>query len=182
SPARSFMSATSEEIMGLQTEALLALQELDSEIDRIRRELARLDTGAELRRRYEALRAHCEKLEASLRSTRAQLADAELDLKGVEAKKKEFEKRLYDGKVTNPKELTAIEREIEMLGRHRGTVDEKILTTMEAVESTEKEVARYSAGRDRAEAAWRSQEQAYRETKAKLETAVAKLLPRRQAK
>src|SRR5205823_5819696 len=111
-----------------------------------------------------------------------QLADAELDLKGVEQKKREFEKRLYDGKVTNPKELTAIEREIEMLGRHRGTVDEKILTTMETLDSTEKEHARYVAGRDRAEAAWRAQDKLYREEKARLEAALAGVTPRRQAR
>src|SRR5437660_7702940 len=108
--------------MALQIDTMLALQELDSEIERLRKELARLDAGAEVRRQYEALRVHSEKLEAQLRASRAELADAELDLKGVEQKKKDFEKRLYAGTVTNPKELTAIEREIEMLGRHRGTV------------------------------------------------------------
>jgi hypothetical protein len=143
--------------------------------------LARLDTGAELRRRYEAIRAHCEKLESSLRSARSSLADGELELKSVEQKKREFEKRLYDGKVTNPKELTAIEREIEMLGRYRGTLDERILNAMDAIEKTEAEQARYAAARDGAEAAWHTQEQSYRDAKAKLEGQQAGLSARRAA-
>jgi hypothetical protein len=168
--------------MPLQIETLLALQEMDTEIERLRKELARLDTGAELRRRYEALRVHCEKLGANLHTARADLADAELELKGVEQKKKEFEKRLYDGKVTVPKELTAIEREIEMLGRFRGTLDERILNAMEAIETADAEMTKYSAGRDRAEAAWRAQERAYAEAKAKLEASLAEVTSRRQPK
>jgi predicted nucleic acid-binding Zn-ribbon protein len=168
--------------MPLQIESLLALQELDTEIERIRRELGRLDTGAELRKRYEALRAHSEKLEASVRSERASLADAELELKGVEQKKKEFERRLYEGKVTNPKELTAIEREIEMLGRHRGTLDERVLSAMERIEAAETELARYAAARDRTEGAWRAQDRAYGEAKAALEVQLAALAPCRTAK
>jgi uncharacterized protein len=166
--------------MPLQTETLLALQELDTEIERLRKDLTRLDTGAELRRRHEALRAHCEKLEASLRAARANLADAELELKGVEQKKKEFEKRLYDGKVTNPKELSAIEREIEMLGRFRGTLDERILGAMEAIETAETELAKYTSARDRADAAWRAQDRTYRDEKARLEAALAEVTSRRQ--
>jgi uncharacterized protein len=168
--------------MPLQIESLLELQELDTEIERLRKDLARLDTGAELRRRHESLRAHCEKLSVNLHTARADLADAELELKGVEQKKKEFEKRLYDGKVTVPKELTAIEREIEMLGRFRGTLDERILNAMEAVETAESELAKYSAGRDRAEAAWQAQDRAYREAKAKLEATLAEVTSRRQPK
>jgi predicted nucleic acid-binding Zn-ribbon protein len=168
--------------MPLQIETLLALQEIDTEIERLRKELSRLDTGADLRRRYEALRVHCEKLEANLRGARGSLADTELELKGVEAKKKEFEKRLYDGKVTNPKELTAIEREIEMLGRLRGTLDERILGAMEAIETAESELTKYTSARDRAEAAWRAQDAAYLAGKAKLEAALAELAPRREAR
>lgn len=168
--------------MPLQIETLLELQALDTEIEQLRKELARLDTGAEQRRRFETLRAHCEKLSASLHAARADLADAELELKGVEQKKKEFEKRLYDGKVTVPKELTAIEREIEMLGRFRGTLDERILNAMEAVDAAESELAKYTAGRDRAEAAWHAQDRAYKETKAKLEADLAAVSSRRDPK
>jgi predicted nucleic acid-binding Zn-ribbon protein len=167
--------------MPLQIDTLLELQALDTQIERLRREIARLDTGAELRRRWEALRGHCEKLEAGLRAARTELADAELELKGVEQKKKEFERRLYEGKVTNPKELTAIEREIEMLGRYRGTLDERTLTAMDAIEKAETELTRYTTARDRAQAAWTAQDKAYREAKAKLEAELAEITPRRAA-
>src|SRR5205807_389897 len=107
-------------IMPLQFEELWNLQQLDTEIYRLKRERSRLDDGAALRQSFEAAARAVEALETRLRKLRADLADAELELKRIEGKKADFERRLYEGKTTNPKELTAMEQEIAMLGRQRG--------------------------------------------------------------
>src|SRR6187397_237686 len=98
--------------MPLQFVELLALQEIDSEIHRLKRERSRLEDAAALRQEYEATVKAAEVLEARLHKLRGDLTDAELELKKIEGKKSDFERRLYEGKVTNPKELQAMEQEI----------------------------------------------------------------------
>jgi predicted nucleic acid-binding Zn-ribbon protein len=166
--------------MALQLEALDALQKLDTQIEQLRRERARLDDASALRREMDARRARHTGLEERLHQLRVQLQDAELELKSVEAKKKEFERRLYEGKVTNPKELTAIEKEIEMLGRQRGRLDETILTLMDSIDTATGELAAAAQARDTAEAAWRAADEKYRTEAARLETALRELVPLRQ--
>jgi len=167
-------------MMALQLDALDALQKLDTQIEQLRRERARLDDASALRREMEARRARHAELEERLHQLRVQLSDAELELKSVEAKKKEFERRLYEGKVTNPKELTAIEKEIEMLGRQRGRLDETILTLMDSFETATGELAAAAKARDASEAAWRAADEKFRAEASRLETALRELAPRRQ--
>jgi uncharacterized protein len=167
-------------MMALQLDALDALQKLDTQIEQLRRERARLDDASALRREMEARRARHAELEERLHQLRVQLSDAELELKSVEAKKKEFERRLYEGKVTNPKELTAIEKEIEMLGRQRGRLDETILTLMDSIEAATGELAAAAKARDASEAAWRAADEKFRAEASRLETALRELAPRRQ--
>lgn len=166
--------------MPVQFEALEALQTLDTQIEGVNRERARLDDGGGLRREMETRRkAHADG-EARLRRLRSELADAELQLQSVEQKKRDFERRLYEGRITNPKELQAIEKEIEMLGRQRGRLDETILTLMDAVETTASEVARAGEALSAAERAWREADARFRAESARLDAAMAELLSRRK--
>src|SRR5262249_8135092 len=148
--------------MPLQYSELWNLQEIDSEIYRLKRERGRLDDGVALRRTFEAAVKTADGLEARLRKLRSDMADAELELEKIESKKREFERRLYEGKVTNPKELSAMEQEIAMLGRQRGRLDETILTLMEDSETTAAELATASRARAEAEAGWRRQDERFR--------------------
>jgi predicted nucleic acid-binding Zn-ribbon protein len=166
--------------MPLQFEALEALQKLDTEIERLKRERTRLDDASGLHRELEGRKSAHDDAEARLHRLRTDLADAELQLQAIEQKKRDFERRLYEGRVTNPKELQAIEKEIEMLGRQRGRLDETILTLMDAVESTTGELTRATEARDRAQAAWTQADARFRAEAARLDAALADLLPRRK--
>ena len=167
--------------MPLQFQELWNLQQIDTEIARSRRERSRLDDGAALRQAFEAESRTVQELETRLRKLRAELSDAELELKRVEGKKTDFERRLYEGKVTNPKELTAIEKEIAMLGRQRGRLDETVLTLMDGIETTTTELAQATTRRNEAEIRWQEQDERYRGETARLEAALAALAPRREA-
>ncbi len=167
--------------MPLQLQELWNLQQIDTEIYRLKREKSRLDDGATLRQAFEAAARAVETLEARLRKLRADLADAELELKRIEAKKADFERRLYQGKVTVPKELTAMEQEIAMLGRQRGRLDEMVLTLMEEIETTSAELAQATTQRNEAEARWREQDERFRRETARVDAELAALGPRREA-
>ena len=167
--------------MPLQLTELWNLQQIDTDIHRLKRERSRLDDGATLRQAFEAATREAEALEARLRKLRADLADSELELKKIEAKKADFERRLYQGKTTNPKELSAMEQEIAMLGRQRGRLDETVLTLMDGIETTTAELAATNTSRDSAEARWREQDELYKRETARLDAELAALTPKREA-
>jgi hypothetical protein len=166
--------------MALQHAELAALQELDTRVDRLKRERARLDDGSSLRRQRDLRAQQQQQADAQLHQLTVQLHDAELELKSVEAKKKDFERRLYEGKVTNPKELQAMEKEIEMLGRQRGRLDETILTLMEECESARATLDAAQKALQAADAAWKSADATFRAEAARLEAALRDLAARRQ--
>lgn len=115
--------------------ALYHLQEVDTAILQTDRMLRRLDTGANEKALADELRASRDAAAERLHRLERDLHDSELEQRSVEAKRKEYETKLYSGKVSNPKELDAMQHEIEALGRYRGTLDERILGLMDELES-----------------------------------------------
>lgn len=167
--------------MPLQYTELTELQEIDSEIHRLKRERSRLEDAAALRQAYEAAVKAAEALQGRLHKLNGDLTDAELELKKIEAKKADFERRLYEGKTSVPKELQAMEQEIAMLGRQRGRLDETVLTLMDGIETTTAELNAATARRDEAEKSWREKDQRFRDESARFERELAALAPRRDA-
>ena len=134
--------------------ALHAVQELDTALLRVARKLRSLDPGTALAQAAEeAARTHAEAA-AALHSAEADLRDSELELKSVEAKRKDHSDRLYSGKVTNPKELDGMQHEIEALGRRRGALDEHLLELMETVENLSSREAELRRAADAAREAY----------------------------
>jgi predicted nucleic acid-binding Zn-ribbon protein len=167
--------------MPLQYTELWDLQQIDSDIQRLKRERSRLEDAAALRQAFEATAQVAETLEAQVHKLRGDLTDAELELKKIEGKKADFERRLYEGKTTNPKELQAMEQEIAMLGRQRSKLDETVLTLMDGIDTTSGELEAAKTRRDAAEAGWREQDERFRQESARLEGELAALAPRREA-
>lgn len=130
--------------MGIQAEleALYRLQEIDNEISELRREYARLDRGDAERKAYEEAKASFNALQEAVKKLETELRDAELELKGVESKRAKEEARLKSGVVRSPRELQALEAEVEALGRQRARLDEKVLTLMDALEQRRSEEQR----------------------------------------
>ena len=73
-----------------------------------------------------------------LRALRAQMHDRELEAKTLDLKIKNIEERLYGGRVTNPKELDGMDKDLQMHKRQRGVLDDKLLELMDAVEQAQK--------------------------------------------
>lgn len=120
--------------MKQELRALRELQSIDIELAAARKALAALDFGAALKQGLAQTETILTNRSTKLQKCEAELKDNELKLKTLETKKKDLEKRLYGGKVTNPKELQGIQQEIEMIGRNRGKIDERILELYDIVE------------------------------------------------
>ncbi len=134
--------------------SLLELQEEDSAIIRLRQ---RRETLPEARRLAEVSEALAE-LDADLQIATKQheeLAREQARLEGeielLEQKIGKEEGRMYSGAVANPKELSSLQAEVEMLKKKRETLEDSLLETM--VQRDHASKTRESVGAERAETA-----------------------------
>ena len=85
-----------------------------------------------------SVRAAHDDAQKRLSALRGQMQDRELEAKTLDVKIKGIEERLYSGRVTNPKELDGMEKDLQMHKRQRGALDDKLLALMDAVEQAQK--------------------------------------------
>jgi uncharacterized protein len=125
-------------------ELLLAVQERDLALDRLRHRRATLPERVAL--------AQAEATGASVRARLAGLAGPRDDLAREQRKHEDeaqslseqataVEKRMYSGEVSSPRELQAMQADVEQLRRHQRTVEERALEAMERLEPLQAEVA-----------------------------------------
>lgn len=124
-----------------QLAALYELQKVDSGMDALKRKFAALDKGEAEKGAYEAATAAFKEMDQAMHGVSGMLKDTELERKAVEEKRASEEKRLYSGSVRNPKELAAMQEEVEMLARQRDRLDEKILLLMDEKTAAERSQA-----------------------------------------
>jgi len=128
-----------------QLAALYELQSLDVKIARTNAKLASLSGAQDLKAKLARARSTLETAEKAALSQETELTDSELKLKSIDEKRANFEKRLYSGAVSNPKELGAIEKEVAMLKSQQSELDGR---TLELYESVEKARAEARAARE----------------------------------
>src|SRR5690349_3133074 len=162
--------------------ALYALQEVDSALMLATRQYQALDPGRAEQAAAETAQVLHDRLLKALHETEGNLKDSELEQLAVEKKKKDFETKLYGGMVQNPKELSAMQDEIEALGRQRGRLDERILTLMDELETRRTEEAAAKTQRDQTEAALVVKQTDYKSTARKLAKRIQELTAEREVK
>ncbi len=110
---------------------LLALQAVDTQIDRAKAAIAVLDAGTATAAAYNGGKVEFDKLRTAALKADAAQKDSELHLQSLEEKAAQVEKTLYGGTVTASRELENLQKELEMLGRQKAAAEEKILMAME---------------------------------------------------
>ena len=131
--------------------ALLRLQAHDSAIDRLDHRRAVLPEDARLRELGDALAAVNQltaERDGTLATVRRDQSRLEDEIDMVTSKARNEEARAVSGKVTSPKELTAIQEEVAGLKRRQGTLEDELLELMEQRENLEAELAELAARRD----------------------------------
>ena len=131
--------------------ALYAVQQLDTQIQRAKRSQSALDNGAEATAQSEAARDLAASRRSESHRVSGELKDSELKLETLETKRKNYQQKLYQGSITNARELANIEKEIEALGRQRSDLDGRILELMEQAEQAQAEQTVAEAETKRAE-------------------------------
>ena len=142
--------------------ALLALQQQDSAIDVLKRQYAQLDSGKKEQAAVQAAQAARKEADAAVHAAKAAAVDTELEQKSVEEKRVEYETKLYSGKVTNPKELQAMQDEVDMLARNRDRLDEKLKSLLEELEDCRSRQTDASKAAKEADAKSKAMQSAYK--------------------
>ena len=127
--------------MSAELKALCDLQAIDLALAKAQKSKASLDDGSSRKLLIADARQKVEEADGAFHQATAELHDNELKLKTVEEKQKSFKDKLYGGSVSNPKELESMEKEIEMLGRQKGKLEERILELYDIVEGHKSSLA-----------------------------------------
>lgn len=159
---------------------LYQLQEVDLELEsteqalnQITSQLGESEAVVRTRNRLALEQKRREDLERKQRSVEWEIDD--LTSKLVAA-----EEQLYSGKIRNPKELTNLQHETDLLKSRRTQLEEKVLEIMDQVELTTQNVANLNGELKVVEAEWQSRQQQLSVQMEQLKTALANLKPKRQ--
>lgn len=129
---------------------LLVVQGHDTTIDQLRHRRASLPELADLAR-VESDLAALEATLAGVTDERDEIARRqkrlEDELAGVEAKVKEAEARLFSGSITAPRELQALQADVESLRRRAGTLEDGVLEAMTEREPLDEQIGQLEARR-----------------------------------
>jgi predicted nucleic acid-binding Zn-ribbon protein len=159
---------------------LYELQELDLEIDSQEQALARatsqLGESQALLRARDQLQSEQKRLEELRRKQHS----AEDEIEDISTKLAPAEKKLFSGDIKNPKELSSLQHEVEVLKAKRNQMEEKALEIMEQVELDETSVAGTSRELEKVQAEWQRQQQALADSIARLKAVLADLKGKRQ--
>jgi predicted nucleic acid-binding Zn-ribbon protein len=159
---------------------LYELQELDLEIDSQEQALAQatsqLGESQALLRAQGQLQSEQKRLEELQRKQRS----AEDEIEDISTKLAPAEKKLFSGDIKNPKELSNLQHEVEVLKAKRNQMEEKALEIMEQVELGETSVAGTSRELEKVKAEWQRQQQALADSIERIKAALADLKGKRQ--
>lgn len=165
-------------------DTLLELQDLDMEIDRLDHKIATLAQRAELDGHRARMVAFDEATDA-VRGARDRLARdqkrVEDDVALVVAKAVEVDGSLYGGTVTSPRELQALQAELESVKARQSQLEDMVLELMEQIEPLDEDLSDRAA--EQASLQAREQELVAELSSAEAELAVqlAELAERRSA-
>jgi predicted nucleic acid-binding Zn-ribbon protein len=138
--------------------ALYQLHQLDLELERLGAEAQAIQTALG---DDSALRQATKELEAAqqtLRERQRVLQQAEQELANLTARIKGHQGRLYSGSITNPRELGALQQEVQHLRATQSTQEDRVLEAMSAADEAQEAVKDKTTRRDTA-AQSRQQEQ-----------------------
>lgn len=127
-----------------QLDVLLALQATDHRIRRLQHQLDDLPEQRELERsgeRIVAMGEAADELRARLERAAADQRRMEREIDVLGERRDAEQQRLYDGTVTNQREMQSLEAEIASVGRRVDEHEEELLELLETIESQEGRLA-----------------------------------------
>jgi len=104
----------------------------------------------------------------------------EWEIEDLSVKLSKFEKELYSGKTTNPKELTSLQHEIESLGKNRRKLEDQDLEIMETIERLNTTISELHSNLKKLEIEWQEQQKDFTIKLKYLEDTISSLKGKRE--
>jgi predicted nucleic acid-binding Zn-ribbon protein len=117
---------------------LFGLQEIDLTRDSRRALIADIDSRMGESEELVAARELVQTTQAEFEALRREQRELDNQLQDLDAKIAPLEKKLYDGSVRNPKELTDLQKEVELLRQRRSALDDQGLSLIDNLEAAAK--------------------------------------------
>lgn len=159
--------------------ALFALQELDLTLAESRKALADVDSLLGDSGPVDEAKERDAEQRELLRAAEKHSKDLEYEADEQRRKIEPVEAKLYEGKVTIPKELEDLQMDLESLQRRRGELDDRALEAMEALDEAAQRVAESEGALKRAEAAYNGDQEELGARRAVLQSEIGGLEERR---
>lgn len=164
-----------------QALTLYRLQQIDSQVDRIR---ARLEDIQKILADDSTLKHALQQAEsAAARQQEAEtkLQKAEAEVQTLRVKIEQTEASLYSGTVRNPKELQDLQNDAAAMKRYLVTLEDRLLEAMLAAEEAQQDNAKLQAKLSAAQAHWARQDQSLGQERSLLDKETQKLNTERLA-
>ena len=161
------------------TRQLYELQEQDNEIEQAEQSLAQKNSELGNRAVLESAMQKAVAEQKRLDDLKRQRREAEAQVNDILSKIKAAEQQLYGGKVTNPKELSNLQHEINTLKTQNDNLETKALDIIDKLETTEKSAAAVSAEYKTTEEAWNRRQKQLAVEVEQLKAQLAELKPER---
>lgn len=160
---------------------LYHLQELDLEIESNEQTLQRLTAQLGESQAVNEARAELAAAQQHLEEIKKQQRSLEWEVDDLSGKLKRAEEELYSGRIKNPKELSNLQHDIEMLKGQRRKLEDKVLELMDQTDSSTQKVASLSEQLKKLAAEWREEQKQLATDIQQIKTALAGLGQERQA-
>jgi predicted nucleic acid-binding Zn-ribbon protein len=138
---------------------LYQLQEIDLESEASEQTLSQLSRQVGDNRVVVEAQDRLTLAQQQLAELKRRQRSAEGDIDDLVTKITAVEKQLYGGRIMNPKELSSLQHEVELLKAKRDQLETKALEIMDQVESTEASVTATTGEFNKLEAEWHQQQQ-----------------------
>ncbi|GJM42972.1 MAG: hypothetical protein DHS20C20_32540 [Ardenticatenaceae bacterium] len=165
-----------------QIHQLFQLQKLDTEIDEKKKRLGEVLNAQKETKALIAMRTRAETAVSELKKWQGRHQDLTLEVESVTTKAKNSEERMYSGKITNPKELTELQQEVEALGRRKAVLEDEIVEALVRVEDAQKEETAATDELETAVAQWEAQSTHLKAEQNELALSLHKLIQNRKGK
>jgi uncharacterized protein len=134
--------------------ALFQLQQLDLELERLLAEQQAVATSLQGNANLQKLRQEHNIAQQQLRSGLQAQKEAEWSLEDLTRRLAAQEQRLYNGTVSNPKELSTLQQEVQRLRSQHSRQEDIALEVMEAADSLQETARGKAEALEQAESAW----------------------------
>ena len=140
------------------TDQLYQLHRTDRQMDAIRKTLQEIEAALTETEALQSARKALQDAEAACKQASATVTDLDLEVKGLQQKIARHEKRLYSGKVTNPKEAASLQNEVASTKRWLAQREEALLEAMIALEEAEALLAERRQNLETLQSAWEAEQ------------------------